>query len=265
VLHTIDEMRLLKDSSFIPPVVLAGVKNQGKKVVTVATRAAYLASDGAAAAKRGICEKCYGWDLSTRKLVEEGLAVGIIAAQSIGEPGTQLTLRTFHTGGIASRAVLEREQKANMKGKVQYRDLKPVENPNPDFVWEEEKYNIDSVTPVGEPEVKRPIKTRYIALKRNGEMVILDTKERELERYKVPYGAHIVVKDGQDVKDGQRLFYWDPHRTPILAEVQGIIRFVDIIEGETIGIEEERKGQAFAYFLSEVCLLYGIMLLTICS
>ena len=190
----------------------------------------------------GVCAKCYGWDMSTGKLAEEGSAVGIIAAQSIGEPGTQLTLRTFHTGGIASRAVLEREQKATMKGKVQYRDLNPVENPNPDFVWEEEKYNIASVTPVGEPEVKRPIKTRYIALKRNGEMVILDEKDRELERYKVSYGAHIVVKDGQDVKAGQRLFYWDPHRTPILAEVPGIIRFVDIIEGETIGFEEAAKG-----------------------
>jgi len=231
-----DEM-IVRENEVITPEAAAKIEALGLDAIRVRSP---LTCDS----PFGICAKCYGWDLSTSQLVEEGLAVGIIAAQSIGEPGTQLTLRTFHTGGIASRAVLEREQKAAMKGKVQYRDLNPVENPNPDFVWEEEKYNIDSVTPVGEPEVKRPIKTRYIALKRNGEMVILDTKERELERYKVPYGAHIVVKDGQDVKAGQRLFYWDPHRTPILAEVQGIIRFVDIIEGETIGIEEERKGQA---------------------
>ena len=166
----------------------------------------------------GVCAKCYGWDMSTGKLVEEGSAVGIIAAQSIGEPGTQLTLRTFHTGGVASRAILEREQKATHAGSVQYRDINAVE-----IIKEEGK--------------------AVIALKRNGEIAILDAKERELDRFKVPYGAIVLVEDGQKVKVGASLFTWDPHRTPILAEVGGLIRFVDIIEGETIGIEEERKGQ----------------------
>jgi len=189
----------------------------------------------------GICAKCYGWDMSRGKLVEEGSAVGIVAAQSIGEPGTQLTLRTFHTGGVAERAILEREQKATQEGTVQFRDLNPVDNPSPDFEWKEEPY--DKVRRADEPGKTRPIKSRFIALKRNGEMAILDTKGREIDRFKVPYGAHIVVKDGQKVRAGQRLYYWDPHRTPILAEVSGLIRFVDIIEGETIGIEEERKGQ----------------------
>jgi len=191
----------------------------------------------------GICAKCYGWDMSTGALVEEGSAVGIVAAQSIGEPGTQLTLRTFHTGGIASRAILERDQKATQAGAVQFRDINPVVTPTPDFVRKGDGYRIDSVTSVGEPEVKRPVKSRFVALKRNGEMAILDKKGRELDRYKVPYGAHIMVKDSQAVKVGQRLFYWDPHRTPILAEVSGQIAFVDIIEGETIRLEEERKGQ----------------------
>ena len=167
----------------------------------------------------GICAKCYGWDMSTGQLVEEGLAVGIIAAQSIGEPGTQLTLRTFHTGGVASRAILEREQRATHAGKIQYRDINAVE------IEREEG------------------KTATIALKRNGEIAILDAKNRELDRFKVPYGADVLVKDGRKVKLGAALFRWDPHRTPILAEVGGLIRFVDIIEGETIGIEEERKGQ----------------------
>jgi DNA-directed RNA polymerase subunit beta' len=168
----------------------------------------------------GICAKCYGLDLSTNQLIEEGSAVGIVAAQSIGEPGTQLTLRTFHTGGIASRAILEREQRATQTGMVQYRDVNAVALKRDDG------------------------SSDRIALKRNGEIAILDAKERELDRFNVPYGAIILVDDGAKVKAGTVLFTWDPHRTPILAEVPGIIRFVDIIEGETIGIEEERKGQA---------------------
>jgi len=167
----------------------------------------------------GVCAKCYGWDMSTGKLVEDGSAVGIVAAQSIGEPGTQLTLRTFHTGGVASRAILEREQKATYAGQVMYRDINAVEIKQSDG------------------------KTSVIALKRNGEIAILDAKERELDRFKVPYGATVFIADNSKVKVGTSLFGWDPHRTPILAEVAGFIRFVDIIEGETIGIEEERKGQ----------------------
>jgi len=170
----------------------------------------------------GVCAKCYGWDMSTGQLVEEGSAVGIIAAQSIGEPGTQLTLRTFHTGGVASRAILEREQRATQEGKVQYRDINAV------AIKSEDGGKVTTVV---------------VALKRNGEIAILDEKDRELDWFKVPYGAIVLVKDGQKVKTGESLFRWDPHRTPILAEVAGLIRFVDIIEGETIGIEEERKGQ----------------------
>jgi DNA-directed RNA polymerase subunit beta' len=167
----------------------------------------------------GICAKCYGWDLSTSQLVEDGLAVGIVAAQSIGEPGTQLTLRTFHTGGVASRAILERDQKATGPGKIQYRDINAV------------SFKQDDGT------------TRIIALKRNGEIAILDNKDRELDKFKVPYGATIVVEDGQTIKAAELLFEWDPHRTLILAEVPGLIRFVDIVDGETIRIEEEKRGQ----------------------
>ena len=167
----------------------------------------------------GICAKCYGWDLSMGELVEEGSAVGIIAAQSIGEPGTQLTLRTFHTGGVASRAILEREQEATYAGVVEYRDVNAVE----------------CVDQKGEKTV--------VALKRNGELAILDEKGRELDKFKVPYGAVMAVKDKATVKVDQSLFTWDPHRTPILAEVNGNIRFVDIVEGETVKVEEERKGQ----------------------
>jgi DNA-directed RNA polymerase subunit beta' len=164
----------------------------------------------------GVCAKCHGWDMSTGQLVEEGAAVGIVAAQSIGEPGTQLTLRTFHTGGVASRAILEREQEATHSGKVQYRDVNAVSLTRED----------------GTPMI--------VALKRNGEIALLDQKDRELDKFKVPYGGLLLVPDGQTVKAGAILFQWDPHRTPILAEVPGLIRFVDIIEGETVQTEELR-------------------------
>jgi len=168
----------------------------------------------------GVCAKCYGWDMSTGRLVEEGLAVGIVAAQSIGEPGTQLTLRTFHTGGIASRTILEREQRATQSGRIRYRDINAVS-----FTREDGN-------------------KQTIVLKRSGEIALLDEKDRELDRFRVPYGASVFVKDGQEVKADTVLFGWDPHRTPILAEVPGRIAFVDIVEGETIRIEEERRGQA---------------------
>ncbi|MEN8127372.1 MAG: DNA-directed RNA polymerase subunit beta' [Planctomycetota bacterium] len=166
----------------------------------------------------GVCGKCYGWDMSTSRLVEEGMAVGIIGAQSIGEPGTQLTMRTFHTGGIASVSLIETDQKAPRDGVVKYIDLNAV-------------------------EAEYDGKVQMISLRRNGEIAIVDDKDRELERFKVPYGGLIQVKDGQSVKRGQALYAWDPHRVPILAEVAGFVRLVDVVEGETMRVEEERKGQ----------------------
>ena len=206
-----DEM-IIRENEVITPEAAAKMEALGLDAIRVRSS---LTCDS----PFGICAKCYGWDLSTNQLVEEGTAVGIIAAQSIGEPGTQLTLRTFHTGGIASRAILEREQRALQAGTVQYRDINAVSLKKEDGT------------------------TQTIALKRNGEISILDAKERELDRFKVPYGAAVLVEDGAKVRAGTLLFSWDPHRTPILAEVPGIIRLMDIVEGETIGVEEERKGQ----------------------
>ncbi len=163
----------------------------------------------------GVCAKCYGVDLSSGKLVEEGVAVGIIAAQSIGEPGTQLTMQTFHTGGVATRTVVESEVAATAAGTVQYRDLNAV-------------------------EVKTGKEKHVLTLKRNGELGILDEKHREVEKYKVPYGASILVPDGAKVRPGVRLVVWDPHRIPILAEAIGVVRFQDIEEGETVRVEAER-------------------------
>ncbi len=162
----------------------------------------------------GICALCYGLDMSTGQLVEEGLAVGIIAAQSIGEPGTQLTMRTFHTGGVATRAVIESDIRCSATGTVKYRDLNAV--------------------PIQDAKEKS-----WIALKRNGEIAVLDAKDREIEKFKIPYGSVVVVPDGGKTKSGQRLAMWDPHRVPILAEAGGIVRFQDIEEGETVRLDAE--------------------------
>jgi len=211
-----DEM-IVRENEVITPEVAAKIEALGLDAIRVRSP---LTCDS----PYGVCAKCHGWDMSTGQLVEEGAAVGIVAAQSIGEPGTQLTLRTFHTGGVASRAILEREQNATHAGMVQYRDINAVSLKREDGT------------------------TVVVALKRNGEITLLDQKERELDRFKVPYGGIILVEDGQKVKAGTTLFQWDPHRTPILAEVGGVIRFVDIIEGETVQTEETRvrtgKGKA---------------------
>jgi DNA-directed RNA polymerase subunit beta' len=167
---------------------------------------------------RGVCALCYGVDMSTNRIVEEGLAVGIIAAQSIGEPGTQLTMRTFHTGGVAASSLIENDIKSVNGGTVEHRDISAVE--------------------VKDAEGGKHL----VALKRNGEIVVLDAKGREIEKYKVPYGASIMAAHGEKVKARQQLVVWDPHITPILAEKGGTVRYEDIEEGETVRIEEERKG-----------------------
>jgi len=165
----------------------------------------------------GCCAKCYGVDLSTGRLVEEGMAVGIMSAQSIGEPGTQLTMRTFHIGGTAHRAVLQSEHRASQAGTVKFQAVHAVT--------------------VADDEGKRTI-----SLKRNGELLILDEKERELERYTVPLGASLKVNDGAKVKAGAVLCEWDPYMAPILAEDTGVVRYADLVEGETMRLEEDRSG-----------------------
>ena len=165
-------------------------------------------------ASLGICALCYGMDLSTGSMVEEGMAVGIIAAQSIGEPGTQLTMRTFHIGGTAARHVEESEIKAKKQGVVKFTRMKVVRN--------------DA--------------GQNVVLTRNGEILILDPKGRELEKYEVPAGANLAVNENQEVNPGDILCQWDPHAIPILAEVTGKVRYEDIIEGETMRLEKDPSG-----------------------
>ncbi len=161
----------------------------------------------------------YGMDMSSGTLVEGGMAVGIIAAQSIGEPGTQLTMRTFHTGGIGTRAIAENEHKATQAGTVELRDCNEVE------IVDEEGKSVQ------------------VTLKRNGELAILDSKGRELDKTKVPYAAHLHVKTGQEVKRGEILITWDPHRVLILAEKSGTVQFVDIVQDKTFREEDAGGGR----------------------
>jgi DNA-directed RNA polymerase subunit beta' len=162
----------------------------------------------------GVCQLCYGMDLSRGQMVELGLAVGIIAAQSIGEPGTQLTMRTFHIGGVASRELTVSEVKARREGMVKYSHLRVVE------------------TKQGE----------RVVLDRQGEILLEDAKGRELDRYAVPLGANVSVKDGQEVKAGVQLATWDPNHVPILSDREGIVRYKDVTEGKTIKVEIDQSG-----------------------
>ncbi len=161
----------------------------------------------------------YGMDMSTGQMVEEGLAVGIIAAQSIGEPGTQLTMRTFHTGGIGTRNVADSEYRAVAGGTLELRECNEVR------VKDDDDHDV------------------WVTLKRNGELAILDEKGRELEKFKLPYGAYVYAEPGSQVKKGQSIVKWDPHRTPILAEKAGSVQYVDIQIGETAREEDAGRGQ----------------------
>ncbi|MGQ9777150.1 MAG: DNA-directed RNA polymerase subunit beta' [Thermodesulfobacteriota bacterium] len=156
--------------------------------------------------KRGVCALCYGRDLARGRIVNVGEAIGIIAAQSIGEPGTQLTMRTFHIGGTASRRAEQTTLESQIDGKVKFINLKTVRNREGNLV----------------------------VMNRNGELAILDENGRERRRYSVIYGAKLKVKDGQKVKEGDLLAEWDPYSIPVLTEVSGRVKFGDIIEGVTM-------------------------------
>ena len=156
---------------------------------------------------QGMCVKCYGMDLSKGRMVEEGTAAGIIAAESIGEPGTQLTMKTFHIGGTATRSIEESEIRVRRAGRVKYSEsLNVVKNPE------------------GE----------NITLSGNGEIYIVNDKGRQIEKHAVPLGASILVKDNEKIAVNRTIVKWDPHMTPILAEIMGKVRFEDIIENKTM-------------------------------
>jgi len=156
--------------------------------------------------KRGCCVLCYGRDLARGRLVNVGEAIGIIAAQSIGEPGTQLTMRTFHIGGTASRRVEQNTLESPLEGTIKYVNLKTVKN----------RYG------------------EHVVLNRNGEIAILDEEGRERKKYPLIYGTRVKLADGEKVKEKQLIAEWDPYNTPVVSEVSGKVKFGDVIEGFTM-------------------------------
>lgn len=198
------EVGKLIDESIADLIVLKGIDTVGIRSVLTCE------------AERGVCALCYGRNLAKGKMVNIGEAVGVMAAQSIGEPGTQLTLRTFHIGGTASRIAAESEVVSKGDGIVQYENVQYVVQPGGNI----------------------------IALRRNGQLKVLDDDNRVISRFTVPYGAHLLVKDKETVKKGQTLFRWDPYSDTILSSTDGKVKFVDIKENITYREEvDEATGQ----------------------
>jgi|TARA_B110000495_G_scaffold36437_3_gene29167 DNA-directed RNA polymerase subunit beta' len=171
-------------------------------------------------AKRGCCAKCYGWDLSTHQLVDIGTAVGIRAAQSIGEPGTQLTLRTFHIGGTATRIIEQSEMFTKRAGKVKFSE-------NYDYA--------DTIDELG-TKVRR-------CMVRHAKLFILNKEGVESASFNVPYGSTVFVNDGDDLPAKATLIQWDPYTDSILARETGLVALQDFIEGETYAVESVEGGK----------------------
>ena len=166
--------------------------------------------------KRGLCHMCYGRNLATMKLVDIGEAVGILAAQSIGEPGTQLTLRTFHIGGTAARIAAQTQRRSKIKGVASLERVTTVLTPNEEL----------------------------IVTSREGQIVLKTTEGQVRSRLSVPYGATLVVEEGHLIESGDQLFSWDPYSEPIVADAGGVVKFVDIVDVQTMREElDESTGR----------------------
>ncbi len=170
--------------------------------------------------KRGVCSKCYGWDLSTHKLVDIGTSVGIRAAQSIGEPGTQLTLRTFHIGGTATRIIEQSDMRSKRPGTVRF----------------SENYDYADTIDEGGTKVRR-------CMARHSKIHIMDKNNEETAQFNAPYGANMFVSDGDEIKADQVLVQWDPYTDIILARETGTVVLKDFIEGETYAVEAVEGGK----------------------
>ncbi len=204
IVDVVTDEEVVKENEVITEEVARRIESMGYEKIRV--RSALTCE-----APLGLCGRCYGMDLSRGKIVERGLAVGIIAAQSIGEPGTQLTMRTFHIGGTAHKTVEEAEIRTRFKGIVRFDKLKAVQND----------------------------KGEQIVLNRNGELVVEDDQKREVDRHLIPAGAVLHVKDGQEIKEKQVVCRWDPHHVPIICEVDGVVKYDEIVEGKTMKEEHD--------------------------
>lgn len=174
---------------------------------------------------QGVCAKCYGRDLARGHLVNIGESVGVMAAQSIGEPGTQLTMRTFHVGGAASAASVDNSVSVANAGTVRFHNMKTVEHAD----------------------------GHLVIVSRSAEIGVVDSVGRERERYKVPYGSSVSVKDGSQVSAGDVIAKWDPHTHPIITEVSGVARFSDIVDGmtATVKVDETTGMSSFEILLPQ--------------
>ena len=209
IVHPTTGVALLAENEMITPAKAKELEKIGIDKITVR-------SPMTCQAPLGVCRLCYGMDLATGTIVEDGMAVGIIAAQSIGEPGTQLTMRTFHIGGAAQSrgSVGDNEHKSKKGGIVQFERVVVVTNDG------------------GQKVALAP---------RTGEVLVLRGKDGPIaERYGVPHGAELLVESGQEVAAGTALVKWDPHSVPLIAEESGIVRFKDIQEGKTVRKELDR-------------------------
>ncbi len=213
VLHPVSEEVILKAGEYIDTKTAHYIEEVGVETVTIRS---VLTCE----TKRGVCAKCYGKNLATGREAEQGDAVGIIAAQSIGEPGTQLTLRTFHVGGIASVSKTESEIVSKFEGKIEFDSIRTTE--------------------AAEDEDKQ------IVLSRTGEVRIVDAKSgKQFVSLHIPYGATLFVKEGQKVKKGEVICEWDPFNAVIVSEFGGVAKFESIEEGVTYRIErDDQTGYA---------------------
>ena len=193
IVHPESGKILVKRGSLIEESASEAIEEAG--VQTVAIRSPLTCE-----AEEGVCTLCYGRDLARGTLVNVGEAVGIIAAQSIGEPGTQLTMRTFHVGGIAE-AARQSSVEANHNGKVEFRHANVLKNSKDD----------------------------QLVVGRNMQLAVLDRAGRELAVHNLAYGARLLVADGQAIARGDKLFEWDPYTLPIIAEQSGVARHVDLV------------------------------------
>jgi|GEM_PF-255312 len=207
IVNPVTDEVVVRESQMITPEIARKIEEMGLEKIQVRSP---MTCD----APLGVCRCCYGMDMSTGDMVEEGMAVGIIAAQSIGEPGTQLTMRTFHIGGVASTVTEENQKKCSRAGVVKITRMRYATNDKGDTV----------------------------VLNRNGEISILDPRGRELESHKIPQGSILRVADDQEVEGDVVLCEWNPFAVPVLSEVAGKVRFEDIIDGETMQIETEASG-----------------------
>ncbi|MBK8652680.1 MAG: DNA-directed RNA polymerase subunit beta' [Haliscomenobacter sp.] len=209
IYHPLDDELILRAGGFIDSRLAKLVEEVGIETVTIRS---VLTCE----TKRGVCAKCYGKNLATGRIAETGDAVGIIAAQSIGEPGTQLTLRTFHVGGVASLSKTESEILSKFNGRVEFDGMK---------VTQYEKDGGESSS---------------IVLSRTGEIRIVDPEtSKQFVFHHIPYGAQLYVKDGELIQRGQRICDWDPFNAVIISEFTGIARFESIEEGVTYRLERD--------------------------